>query len=134
MRTAYELLLTHLSKDHAEVRFSSFQVIEELFPRSHLFRELLISDFRKFASLVAGTDPRLPLPLPKPAADQLKEKSLLAIRKWNDKYGDGYPKLKLGYNYLKVNKKVRPHYSFVVVLLECMECIKQSAFAVLFAR
>ena len=37
---------------------------------------------------------------------QLKEKSLLAIRNWNEKFGEGYPKLKLGFNYLKYNKKV----------------------------
>ena len=106
LRAAYEIVMTHLSKDHAEVRLSSFQVLKELFSRSHLFRELLISDFQKFSSLVTGTDPHSPLPLPKQVVAQLKEKSLLAIREWNDKYGDGYPKLRLGYNYLKVNKKV----------------------------
>lgn len=106
VRVAYEITMGHLSKDHAEVRLSSFQVMKELFSRSHVFRELLISDFEKFSILVTGTDPNSPLPPPKPAAAQLKEKSLLAIREWNDKYGTGYPKLKLGYNYLKVNKKV----------------------------
>ena len=39
---------------------------------------------------------------------QLKEKSLLAIRSWNERFGEGYPKLKLGFNYLKYNKKVGP--------------------------
>lgn len=78
----------------------------------------MISDFNKFASLVAGTDPHLPLPLPKAAASQLKKKSLLAIREWNDKYGDGYPKLRLGYNYLKVFKKVSLLVLLFVVLLE----------------
>lgn len=106
VRAAYEITMGHLSKDHAEVRLSSFQVVKELFSRSHVFRELLISDFEKFSNLVTGTDPHSPLPPPKLMATQLKEKSLLAIREWNNKYGTGYPKLKLGYNYLKMNKKV----------------------------
>ncbi len=106
VRAVYEITMGHLSKDHAEVRLSSFQVIKELFSRSHIFRELVISEFQKFSVLVAGTDAHSPLPPPEQAAAQLKKKSLLAIREWNDKYGTGYPKLKLGYNYLKTNKKV----------------------------
>jgi hypothetical protein len=101
------MLLRHLTKKHAEIRLSAFQVIDHIFMRSHLFRELLISDFKKFACLVTGTDPSAPLPPPKDAATRLKKSSLLAIREWNQKYGSSYPKLKLGFNYLKFNKKVR---------------------------
>ena len=61
----------------------------------------------RFASLVTGTDPKQPLPLPRPAAQRLKEQSLLAIRGWNEKFGEGYPRLRLGFNYLKHNKKVQ---------------------------
>lgn len=100
------MVMLQLRKEHAEIRLSAFQIANELFFRSHVFRELLISDFQKFSQLVAETDPKRPLPLPKPAARQLKEKSLLAIREWNEKFGDGYPKLKLGFSYLKHNKKV----------------------------
>ena len=99
--------MSHLAKNHAEVRLSSFQIIDDLFQRSHLFRELLLSDFQRFTRLVTGTEPKHPLPLPKPVAAKLKEKSLLAIRQWHDKYGEGYPRLKLSYNYLKSSKKVR---------------------------
>lgn len=103
---AYDQLMSHLVKQHAEIRLSTFQLTNELFHRSHVFRELLVSDFQKFVQLVAETDPHHPLPLPKPAAKQLKEKSLLAIREWNNKFGEGYPKLRLGFTYLKHNKKV----------------------------
>lgn len=96
-----------LSKKHAQVRLSAFQVLNELFNRSNRFRELLSSDFKKFAGLVTGTDPALPLPPPKDAAAQLKRRSVLAIREWNQKFGTGYPELKLGFNYLKFNRKVR---------------------------
>ena len=106
IRTAHDTVMSHLGENHAEVRLSAFQVIDELFRRSHLFRELLLSDFQKFSGLVTGTDPRQPLPLPKMVSSKLKEKSLLAIRQWHDKFGEGYPRLKLSYNYLKMNKKV----------------------------
>lgn len=96
-----------LAENHAEVRFSAFQLVNHLFTRSSLFRELLTSDFKRFASLVTGTDTQHPLPPPKDAAARLKKSSLLAIREWNQKFSHGYPKLKLGYNFLKFNKKVR---------------------------
>ena len=98
--------MTYLSKDHAEVRLSSFQVMNELFQRSHLFRELLTSNFQRFVSLSCGTEPTAPLPPPPTAAERLKEEALLAIRQWVGKFGDGYPKLKIGFNFLKHNKKV----------------------------
>lgn len=100
------MLMDDLAKDHAEIRFSAFQLLAHLFTRSHLFRELLTADFKRFSSLVGGTDSHSPLPPPKDVAARLKKSSLLAIREWNQKYGHGYPKLRLGFNYLKFNKKV----------------------------
>lgn len=118
--------MSHLSKNHAEIRLSSFQIIDDLFQRSHLFRELLLSDFQRFTRLVTGTEPKHPLPLPKAVAAKLKEKSLLAIRQWHDKYGEGYPRLKLSYNFLKSNKKVRGFcwcVSTVISILINVQCI-----------
>ena len=106
VRAAYKMMMSDLGKKHAEIRLSAFQLIDYFFTRSHLFREMLISDFSKFASLVTGTDPECPLPAPKDAAARLKKASLLAVREWHHKYGHGYPKLKLGFNHLKFNKKV----------------------------
>ena len=106
VRAAYDALLRDLAKKHAEIRLSAFQLANELFTRSSLFRDLLATDFKKFAVLVTGTDPKHPLPDPKDAAARLKKSSLLAIKQWNQKYGHGYPKLKLGFNYLKFNRKV----------------------------
>ena len=106
VRVTYETLMKDLAKDHSEVRFSSFQVMNELFLRSHLFRELLTADFQWFVSLACGTNPNHPLPPPFPVANRLKEESLLAIRQWVDKFGEGYPKLKIGFNFLKHNKRV----------------------------
>ena len=109
--------MTHLAKKHAEVRLSAFQIAAELFPRSHVFRQLLCSDFQRLAELVTGTEARHPLPPPAPAASRLKETSLLAIRHWNEQFGEGYPKLKLGFNHLKHNKKVP------VSILHCCVCL-----------
>ena len=105
VRMAYETLMQHLAKDHAEIRLSSFQAMNELFRRSHLFRELLTSDFQRFVLLSCGSSDD-PLPSPSTAAARLKEESVLAIRQWVEIFGEGYPKLKIGYNFLKHTKKV----------------------------
>ena len=120
VRATYEVLMHDLVKNHAEIRLSTFQLIGHIFTRSYLFRELLILDFKKFASLVTGTDPKLPLPPPKDVAARLKKSSLLAIRDWNQKYGSSYPKLKLGFNYLKFNKKVR--YGIWELVFDPIQC------------
>ena len=110
-----------VATEHSEVRLSSFQMIDELFQRSHLFRQLITSDCQKLILLgkavsrygfqsmrivflsVCGVEP---LPPPQSAASKLKETSLLSFKQWVEKFGEGYPKLKLGYNYLKHSKKV----------------------------
>ena len=105
VRVAYETLMKYLAKDHAEIRLSSFQAMNEIFRRSHLFRELLTSDFQRFVLLSCGSHDDQ-LPPPSTAASRLKEESVLAIRQWVEKFGEGYPKLKIGYNFLKHTKKV----------------------------
>lgn len=120
VRVTYETLMKDLAKDHSEVRFSSFQVMNELFLRSHLFRELLTADFQWFVSLTCGTDPAHSLPPPFPAAERLKEESLLAIRQWVEKFGEGYPKLKIGFNFLRHNKRVLNACSAPVCIIWCV--------------
>ena len=51
---AFHLLMSQLTIDHSEVRFSTFLMIEELFTRSHAFRELLVTDFQTFLELTVG--------------------------------------------------------------------------------
>ena len=103
---SFELLFHHLHEKHSEVRLSAFQTIRELFQRSHIFRERLIDNFQDFLQLTVGMDPEEPLPLPLPAARSLKKQSLLSVKQWFEAYGSGYPKLKLGYMYLKNQIKV----------------------------
>ena len=47
-----------------------------------------------------------PLPPPKPAAMKMKTDTLKAIQQWHDKYGQGYRKLVVGFEYLKNCKHV----------------------------
>ena len=106
VKHAYHLILTQLKKNHAEIRLSSFQIINELFFRSHAFREMLLIDFQIFLELTLETDYKQLLPPPASAAKILKEKALEAIDSWHRKFGSHYKKLDLGYSYLKRVKNV----------------------------
>lgn len=106
IKHVYHLLIHQLEEDHAEVRLSSLQICDELFRRSHQFRELLVSEFQTFLELTVEIDPDQPLPPPAATANKLKTKALEYIRKWHQSYGEGYTKLKLGYNFLKECKKI----------------------------
>ncbi|NXF03304.1 UVSSA protein, partial [Smithornis capensis] len=103
---AYHLLVTRLQEEHAEMRFSAFQVVQELFARSHHFRTLLISNFQEFLELTVGIDHEQPLPPPKEVAQKLRKAAIKAVQDWHDKYGEAYKQLSLGYHFLKRNKKV----------------------------
>lgn len=103
---AYNLLMGQLEANHAEVRFSSFQICMELFKRSHCFRELLVSNLEQVMVLTAETSPSKPLPPPRSTALALKKLALTTIRDWAKEYGSGYKKLQLGISFLKNCKRV----------------------------
>ncbi|XP_033122407.1 UV-stimulated scaffold protein A-like [Anneissia japonica] len=102
----FHLVMTQLRMDHAEIRLSAFQIIQEIFARSHHFRELLVSDFQEFLELTSEMCLEMPLPPPKAAANLLKEQTLKTVQNWYEKFGQSYKKLALGYNYLKHVKRV----------------------------
>lgn len=102
----YRLVTKQLKKKHCEIRFSAFQICDEIFRKSHCFRELLLKDFLQFVDLVLGLNPQKPLPKPDTVARKLKQKSVEAIQCWYDKFSDGYLTLKRAYNYLRDCKKV----------------------------
>ncbi|OPJ70802.1 UV-stimulated scaffold protein A isoform B [Patagioenas fasciata monilis] len=103
---AYHLLLTRLNEEHAEMRFSAFQIMQELFARSHQFRTLVISNFQEFLELTVGIDHEQPLPPPKEVAQKLRKAVIKSVQEWHEKYGEAYKQLSLGYHFLKQNKKV----------------------------
>ncbi|NXT79563.1 UVSSA protein, partial [Zapornia atra] len=98
--------MTRLNEEHAEVRFSAFQIVQELFTRSHQFRTLIISDFQDFLELTVGINHEQPLPPPKEVAQKLRKAAIKSVQDWHEKYGEAYKKLSLGYHFLKQNKKV----------------------------
>ncbi|XP_042202523.1 UV-stimulated scaffold protein A-like, partial [Callorhinchus milii] len=106
IKQVYHLLMTQLNKDHAEIRLSAFQIVNKLFARSHQFRTLLVSDFQEFLELTVETDYDQPLPPPKEVAQKLKRLAIKSVQEWQEKYGDAYKKLSLGYHFLKHIKQV----------------------------
>ncbi|KAM8804271.1 UV-stimulated scaffold protein A isoform 2-T2 [Rhynchonycteris naso] len=102
----YHLLMTQLSQEHAEIRLSAFQIVDELFARSHLFRVLVVSNFQEFLELTLGTEHRRPLPPPREVAQKLRQAVILAVQGWNEKFGAAYKKLALGYHFLKHSQQV----------------------------
>uniref|UniRef100_A0A6I8SLF3 UV-stimulated scaffold protein A n=1 Tax=Xenopus tropicalis TaxID=8364 RepID=A0A6I8SLF3_XENTR len=102
----YHLLMTQLNQEHAEIRLSAFQIVTELFARSHLFRTLLISNFQEFLELTVETDHEQPLPPPKEVAQKMKILAIKTVQEWHEKFGEAYKKLSLGYHFLKQNKKI----------------------------
>ena len=54
VKHAFYALLPFLKRDHSEIRLSCFQIVNQLFNRSHVFRELVIANFREIMDLVLG--------------------------------------------------------------------------------
>ncbi|OZJ05001.1 hypothetical protein BZG36_02115 [Bifiguratus adelaidae] len=99
---AYELIMAQLEKPHAQIRYSTLQLISELFARSHYFRQLLTADFPHVLSLVIGIQ-RKSLPPPEQAAGKLKELAIALVKSWYEKFGTSYKPITLGYDYLRKN-------------------------------
>lgn len=106
VRHLYRMVRIQLEKRHSEIRLSTLQIIDEIFSRSHTFRELLLDDFDEFFCLTTGVDSKTPLPEPRAVALKLRTDALKAIERWHEKYGQYYIKLELGYTYLKTVKKI----------------------------
>ncbi|KAM5283724.1 LOW QUALITY PROTEIN: UV-stimulated scaffold protein A [Hipposideros larvatus] len=103
---AYHLLMAQLSQEHAEIRLSAFQIVDELFARSHQFRMLVVSDFQEFLELTLGTDHKQPLPPPREVAQRLRQAATQAVQGWNERFGAAYKKLALGHHFLRHNQQV----------------------------
>ncbi len=98
--------MTQLNQEHAEIRLSAFQMVNEIFSRSHYFRDLLITNFQEFLELTVETDAEQPLPPPKEVARKLRTLAIQTVQSWHATYGEAYKKLSLGYHFLKQIKKV----------------------------
>ncbi|KAF9360801.1 hypothetical protein BGX34_007499, partial [Mortierella sp. NVP85] len=105
VKTAYELLMIQLKRKHAQIRYSSTQLIAELFQRSHVFRELLVADYSIFLQLTVGIHQNT-LPPPVAFAEKTKQLAISLTNEWNGKYGAVYKQIALGYDFLRYHLKV----------------------------
>ncbi|KAJ2333866.1 hypothetical protein GGI00_002121 [Coemansia sp. RSA 2681] len=96
----FQALLKALSKDHAQVRISSLQAVNELFERSHQFRLLVIGDLPHILGLIFGAYQR-PLPRPSEFAAKLKRLAAEYMYAWTERYGAAYQRLVQGFRYLR---------------------------------
>ena len=46
--------MTQLNKNHSEIRYSAIQIIDAIFLRSHVFRELILDNIQTIFELVLG--------------------------------------------------------------------------------
>ncbi|CAF1911846.1 unnamed protein product [Rotaria magnacalcarata] len=97
----YRLLIAQLDKYHSEIRFSTVQIIDQLFNRSHHFRTLLLNDFNSLIDKCLGLTVDNQLPPPNQTAKLLKQFTATCIKKWHEKFGPTYKLLDVSYNYLK---------------------------------
>jgi hypothetical protein len=100
-----QMLMKHLNRNHSEVRLSSFQLLAEIFERSHLFRTLVLDELQDIFELILETG-QFDLPPPKSAAKNLRTLAAETMHKWVSKFGSTYRKLEHGYNFLRQVKRV----------------------------
>jgi hypothetical protein len=107
LQHVFTLLMTQLEKNHREIRYSTFQIICQLFERSHMFRQLILVDFQIYMDLTMDLDFANPLPPPKHVADKLKSEALKAMCAWFKKFGPAYGQLRVAFQFLKTVKKIK---------------------------
>ena len=96
-----DVILKQLSKPNAAIRLNCWRLIEQLFERSHTFRQRIVENLDELAQLAIGTEPGRPLPLPKEVAGRLQAQAIRAVKDWVDRFAPGYPKLKVSYAVLQ---------------------------------
>uniref|UniRef100_A0A1B6EA27 UV-stimulated scaffold protein A C-terminal domain-containing protein n=1 Tax=Clastoptera arizonana TaxID=38151 RepID=A0A1B6EA27_9HEMI len=106
VQQAYHLIISDLEKNHSEIRYSAFQLCDDLFRRSSCFRSLIVSDMQHIFELSLETNSAKPLPQPRSRAIELKRLALKAVYQWHHLYGKEYKKLAIGFSYLQRCKKV----------------------------
>ncbi|KAL6493963.1 hypothetical protein OROGR_031872 [Orobanche gracilis] len=101
LRCAAQTLMSFMKRDHSQVRYLALLIIDQLFVRSKLFRNLLVENLDQLLSLSIGFRRNHPLPAPASVASILRLKAIEFLEKWNESFGIHYRQLRLGYDYLK---------------------------------
>lgn len=94
--------LSQKKKKKKKIRYSSLQLIEQLFDRSKHFRDLLTEDFPLFIQLAVGVQDKK-LPPPVQVAKKLREYALALIKAWFMKYSERYHQLGVAFEFLMDN-------------------------------
>ena len=81
--------MKQLKRKHSEIRLSTFQLLKELFERSHQFRILVLEQLQGIFELALETN-QIPLPPPKKAAKKLRTLSAETMHQWVNKFGSTY--------------------------------------------
>ncbi|KAI8371863.1 hypothetical protein BD560DRAFT_395648 [Blakeslea trispora] len=99
VQMAFDCIMVQLRKKHAQIRYASVQLIEQLFERSRYFRDALTEDFPVFTQLTLGVGGKK-LPPPVQVANQLKQYTAALIKAWFIRYGEKYRQLSIAYDFL----------------------------------
>jgi len=105
LEPVFRTAMKQLKRKHSEIRLSTFQMMKELFERSHQFRLLVLEDLYTILELTLETN-NVILPPPKAAAKRLRTLTSETMHQWVKKFGSAYRKLEHGYNYLRQVKRV----------------------------
>ena len=101
---SFNLILDQLQQEHSQIRFAAFNVLDHLFSRSKIFRDLVIANLKQVIQLTTGLESRKTLPEPVIFAKKLRAKSLASLELWKEKYGMHYPRLRVAYRYIQGRK------------------------------
>ncbi|KAJ2482091.1 hypothetical protein EV174_003308 [Coemansia sp. RSA 2320] len=103
--SVFQTLLKALNKEHAQIRISSLQAINELFRRSHKFRLLAIGELPQILALTFGAYQK---PLPRPLSQSAKLKVLATelLYAWVEIYGMAYQRLVFAFRFLRYLERV----------------------------
>jgi len=102
----FRLLFHYLNKNHSQIRVTTLLIINELFNRSHRFRQLICNNLYELFELCLEINGKRKLPKPKSFAIELKNKSIEFIQKWNQNFGEEYEELSSAFKYLIDHKIV----------------------------
>ncbi|KAI4325161.1 hypothetical protein MLD38_030581 [Melastoma candidum] len=107
LRLAAQTLMSLMKRNHSQVRYISLLIIDELFMRSKLFRDLIVENLDQLLILSIGFRRNMPLPAPKAVASRLHSTAIEFLEKWSTTFGVHYRKLRLGFDYCKNNLRLQ---------------------------
>eukprot|EP00040_Diaphanoeca_grandis_P030178 m.177964 g.177964 ORF g.177964 m.177964 type:complete len:541 (-) comp31918_c0_seq12:108-1730(-) len=107
IQAVHKSVMFYMEKEHAQVRLICLEIVQELFPRSGLFRKLTVESFQQLVALCVGLDDvHQPLPPPKAYAIELRNKSINFVDVSFQKWGKDHKQIQLAYDFLRKTHKI----------------------------